>query len=134
VEQEKRAVRCIVCPLSCLGEVSIEKGEVVAIKNMTCRRGEDYAREEIVAPKRMLTTTVRITGGELPLLPVVSDGVLPKGKVMACARYLADIVVQAPIKEGDVVCPDILGLGVNIVASRSLNRPHGGSCHKKHAL
>ncbi|MBS3873428.1 MAG: DUF1667 domain-containing protein [Dethiobacter sp.] len=120
MEQEKRAVRCIVCPLSCLGEVTIEKGEITIIKNMTCRRGELYAREEVVAPRRMLTTTVRIIGGELPLLPVVSEGVLPKDKVLACARHLADIVVHAPIKEGDVVCRDILGLGVNIVASRSM--------------
>jgi len=120
MKSENKTVRCIVCPLSCLAEVVMEKGEIVAIKNMTCPRGENYAREEVVAPKRMLTTTVRIIGGELPLLPVVSDGVLPKDKVMACARYLTDILVHAPIKEGDVVCHDILGLGVNIVASRSL--------------
>ena len=79
-----------------------------------------YAADEVTAPKRMLTTTVAVEGGLLPLLPVVSSTVLPKEKVLACAAYLRGIKVQAPIAAGDVVVKDILGLGVDIVASRGM--------------
>ena len=74
----------------------------------------------IYIPKRMLTTTVAVEGGLLPLLPVVSSTVLPKEKVLACAAYLRGVKVQAPIAAGDVVVKDILGLGVDIVASRGM--------------
>ncbi|MBP2642762.1 MAG: hypothetical protein H6Q67_649 [Firmicutes bacterium] len=118
--EEKRRVSCIVCPLSCEGEVVIDSGAVKAVSGFSCPRGEAYAREEVTAPKRMLTTTVRIKGGQLPLLPVVSSNTLPKDKVTACARFLANLEVNAPVKEGDVIVPNIFGLGVDIVASRNL--------------
>ena len=70
----------------------------------------------------MLTTTVRIRGGLLPLLPVVSANVLPKGKIADCVAFLRTVTVQAPVKAGDVIVPDILGLGVNIVASRDMGK------------
>ena len=68
----------------------------------------------------MLTTTVRIAGGQLALLPVVSKSVLSKGRILDCARELRNVKVKAPVKAGDVIVADILGLGVDIVASRDM--------------
>ncbi|MGI6091872.1 MAG: DUF1667 domain-containing protein [Veillonellaceae bacterium] len=120
MEQVTRRLSCIVCPMGCLGEVEIKNGEVTGVSGFTCPRGEKYAREEVTAPKRMLTTTVRISGAELPLLPVISKTALPKDRVMDCACFLSQIETKAPVKEGDVICADILGLGVDIVAARDL--------------
>lgn len=120
MEQTKRKISCIVCPMSCVGEVLLEGDRITDVTGLTCQRGRDYAREEVTAPKRMLTTTVRVLGGELPLLPVVSRAALPKDKIFACARCLSDVVVKAPVREGDVICGNILGLGVDIIASRDL--------------
>lgn len=117
---EYKRITCIVCPLSCEGEVAVENAVVISVRGYSCRRGEKYAGEEAVAPRRMLTATVRVTGGELPLLPVVSAAPLPKAAVLACARRLAGLTVAAPVREGEVVCADILGLGVDIVASRDI--------------
>lgn len=119
--EEKRKISCIVCPLSCLGEVTFDAGEIKDLSGFTCQRGKDYAREEVTAPKRMLTTTVRVINGKLPLLPVVSATPLPKDMVAACARLLAGVTVTAPIQEGDVICENPLGLGTKIVASRGLD-------------
>ncbi|MBP2650296.1 MAG: hypothetical protein H6Q74_1121 [Firmicutes bacterium] len=119
--EEKRRISCIVCPLSCEGEVSSKSGIVNAVTGFSCPRGEAYAREEVTAPKRMLTTTVRINGGKLPLLPVVSQQALPKDKIIPCARCLANLTIIAPIKEGEVVVANILNLGVDIIASRDIN-------------
>jgi CxxC motif-containing protein len=117
---EIRRVNCIVCPLSCVGEVSVAAGQITGVAGFACPRGQAYAREEVTAPKRMLTGTVRVSGGRLPLLPVVSRQPLPKDKIMDCARCLSTVTVSAPVKEGDVVLADILGLGVDVVASRDL--------------
>ena len=68
----------------------------------------------------MLTTTVRIVGGVLPLLPVVSSAPLPKDRILDCACALRKVTATAPVKAGDVVAADLLGLGINIVASRDM--------------
>lgn len=115
-----KRIPCIVCPVSCVGEVEIADGKVVATRGFTCPRGQEYGRTEAVHPQRVLTTTVRIKGGRLPLLPVVSAAPIPKEKLMECARYLTGVQATAPVREGDAVCKNILGLGVDIVASRDM--------------
>jgi CxxC motif-containing protein len=107
--------------MSCVGEVEMAEGKVVRMVGFTCERGRTYAKSEVTAPKRVLTTTVNLKGGTLRLLPVVSRQPLPKDKIFACVRCLASTEVQAPIKEGDLVYGDILGLGVDIVASRDVD-------------
>lgn len=116
----KRRLSCIVCPMSCTIDVDMVDGQVASVSGFTCPRGEAYAREEVTAPKRMLTTTVKIKGGALPLLPVISRTALPKEKIIDCARALSCVEVTAPVHEGDTVMADILGLGVDIVAARDL--------------
>lgn len=117
---EKRIMNCITCPIGCEMTIIMKNNQMVAVTGNACPRGEKYAKEELTAPKRMLTATVSITGGHLPLLPVVSQSALPKGKILDCITVLRAITVQAPVKSGDVICPDILGLGVNIIASRTV--------------
>ncbi|EGO62178.1 DUF1667 domain-containing protein [Acetonema longum] len=115
-----KRIPCIVCPISCVGEVEIIGGKVVATRGFTCPRGQAYGGTEAVHPQRTLTTTIRIKGGRLPLLPVVSTAPLPKEKLMECVRCLTGVQVTAPVREGDVVCKNILGLGVDVVASRDM--------------
>lgn len=118
---ETKVMNCIMCPMGCEMTVTTEQGKFISVVGNSCPRGAKYAETEITDPKRMLTTTVRIAGGVLPLLPVVSADVLPKGKVAECAAYLQNIKVTAPVKAGDVIVANILGLGVDIVASRGMD-------------
>lgn len=115
-----RRVTCIICPMSCVGEVELADKKIVRMIGFKCKRGREYAANEVTAPKRVLTTTVRITGGFLPLLPVVSKAPLPKERIVECARWLANSTVKAPVREGEAVCKNILGLGIDIVASRDI--------------
>ncbi len=115
-------MNCIMCPMGCEMTVTLENGKFAGVTGNSCPRGARYAETEVTDPRRMLTTTVRIKGGLLPLLPVVSADVLPKGKIADCAGHLRNVVVEAPVQAGDVIVPDILGLGVDIVASRDMAR------------
>ncbi|MDO5380309.1 MAG: DUF1667 domain-containing protein [Acidaminococcaceae bacterium] len=117
---ETRIMNCIMCPLGCEMTVTIEDGAVTGVTGNTCPRGPKYAHDEVVAPKRMLTSTVRVNGGLLPLVPVVSKTTLPKKRILDCAAALRQVIVDAPVSEGQVIVENILGLGVDIVASRSM--------------
>ena len=117
---ETKVMNCIMCPMGCEMTVTLENGKFAGVTGNSCPRGARYAETEVTDPRRMLTTTVRIRGGVLPLLPVVSADVLPKGRIADYVVYLRNITVEAPVKAGDVIVHDILGLGVDIVSSRDM--------------
>ena len=64
---EKRELICIGCPMGCPLTVTLDGGAVVIVQGNTCPRGDAYARKEVTAPTRIVTTTVRVTGGTLPV-------------------------------------------------------------------
>jgi CxxC motif-containing protein len=109
---------CIECPIGC--EITVETGNEMKITGSRCVRGEKYAVQEVSDPRRVLTTTVFVEGAIRPLLPVASDGEIPKGMVKKCVRELSKIKVKAPVNYGDVIVEDVCGTGVDVIASRSM--------------
>ncbi len=119
IPEGNKEIRCIICPTGCLVHVENVNGELI-IEGHSCKRGEVYARDEFIAPKRIITTTMRVENGFLPLIPVRSNSAIPKERLHATLREIAKMKVKAPIKMGDVLIENVLGLEINIIASRSL--------------
>ena len=109
---------CIVCPKGCRLKVD-EDGNVTG---NTCIRGDKYGKQEAIDPKRTLTSTVKIKSELIKRLPVITSADVPKGKVQEIVRYLDNIEVNAPIKVKDVIVKDVMGLGVDILATRSVEK------------
>jgi len=116
--RQVRPVQCIGCPIGCAGEVVMEDGVVVETRGYACDTGDAYAAEEVVAPKRMVTTTLVVDNGCIEMLPVVSDKPVPKEAIFDCLRAVRKIVVTAPIEVDAIVVPDVLGFGFNFIAAR----------------
>lgn len=112
-------IRCIVCPTGCLVHVENINGELI-IEGHSCKRGEEYAKEEFIAPKRILTTTLQVENGFLPLIPVRSDKPIPKDRLQETLKVIAKAKTKAPIKMGDILIEKVLDLDINIIASRNL--------------
>jgi CxxC motif-containing protein len=112
---------CVSCPVGCSLVVAIDGDELSRVDGNACQLGEKYARNEVKNPLRMFTSTVRVTGGALPVCPVRSDGPLPKRLIADAAREVAGITITAPVEIGQVIIRDIFGTGLNIVAGRSLS-------------
>jgi CxxC motif-containing protein len=117
---EVREFICVTCPVGCSIEATVEGDQLVAVEGQACKRGIAFVQEELRAPKRTLTTTVRVEGGALPLVPVRSTEPLPKASLFDVTALLREIVLQAPVEAGQVVLADVLATGVNVVASRAL--------------
>ncbi len=94
-----------------------ENGDIISIKGNTCKRGDAYARTEITNPVRSLATTVKVNGGIYNVVPCKSAGALPKDKIMECMVEINKAEATAPVKLGDVLVKDILGTGIDIVAT-----------------
>ncbi len=114
---EQRELICIGCPLGCMLTVEMNGTEVVSVTGNTCKRGKTYAEKEVTAPTRIVTSTVRVNGGDRNLVSCKTKNDIPKEKIFEVARALKEIVVPAPVRIGDVLLEDVAGTGVEIVAT-----------------
>ena len=117
---EKRELICIGCPMGCPLTVTLDGGAVVTVQGNTCPRGDAYARREVTAPTRIVTTTVRVTGGALPAVSCKTRSDIPKEKIFDVVRALKSVVVPAPVHIGQVLLPDAAGTGVDVVATKDV--------------
>jgi CxxC motif-containing protein len=118
----KRLMTCIACPQGCRLEVEADGSRVLSLTGHKCPRGDKYARQEVEAPMRTLTTSVLTRGLELKMLPVRTSGPIPKGKLFEAMDAVKLIVVTSPVKAGGVVAQNFLGLGVDLLAARTLGK------------
>ena len=114
----EKKITCIVCPVGCEITVTGDTGRVDKIEGAQCHRGEDYAQEEFIDPKRILTTTVKIKGYSLPVISVRSSKPVPKRLLFDCMKIIKEKEVQAPVTMGQVVIENILDTGVDIITTK----------------
>ena len=114
----EKTIICTVCPRGCHMTVTGENNNVNTVEGYSCKRGLEYAKTEFVAPVRILTTLVKIDGKENQLLPVRSTKPILKDKIFECMQVIKNTSVKLPIKRYDVIIENILGTGVNIVATK----------------
>ncbi len=110
---------CITCPKGCTLEVTHE-GKTVIKVNQGCKRGKEYVERELVDPRRMVATTVRVEGGIHPLLPVATSAPFPKPLIFELMTALRQVSLTAPVENGQTVLADALGTGIDIIASRAM--------------
>lgn len=116
---EVRELICIGCPLGCPLTVRIE-GEAVEVSGNTCRRGEDYARKEVLSPTRIVTSTVRVTGGTIAVASVKTKSDIPKDRIFAVMEEIRGVMVKAPVAMGDVIIADCAETGVPVIATKDV--------------
>ena len=116
---ETKHLICIRCPLGCSLNASLENGQVTSVSGNTCPRGEAYAKTELTAPMRTVTSTVRVTGAAMPVSSVKTAADVPKEKIAAVMEAIRTIRAAAPVHIGDVLLENAAGTGVPVVATRN---------------
>jgi CxxC motif-containing protein len=117
---ETRELICINCPLGCIVNVETDNGEIKKISGHSCRRGEVYARKEIINPVRIVTSTIRVKNGEKPLVSVKTKNTVPKDKIFECMAEINRKYIAAPVLSGDVIIENVAGTGVDIIATNDV--------------
>ena len=117
---EIRNLTCIGCPMGCPLTVKLEDTEVISIEGNSCTRGAVYGKKEVTNPTRIVTTTVRVSGGTEPVVSVKTKEDIPKDKIFACIRAMKEITVPAPVHNGDVVLHDAAHTGVDVIATKNV--------------
>lgn len=118
---ERKELICIGCPLGCNLTVEMDGGQVVSVNGNTCKRGDDYARKELTDPRRIVTSTVPVAGGNLPVVSVKTASDIPKGKIRECLCALKGVTLTAPVQIGDVIVENVADTGVDVIATKSVS-------------
>lgn len=117
---EKKSLICIGCPMGCQVTVEMEEGNILSVEGNTCKRGEIYARKEVINPTRIVTSTVVIEKGTKERLSVKTLSDIPKAKIRDVMQDINQVRVTAPVHLGDVVLRNAGGTGVDVVATRTV--------------
>lgn len=119
---------CTICPSECLLTVGVERDaegalvEVGSVTGNSCPRGEKFAHQELTCPMRVLTNTVAVSSGDEALLPVRTAEAIPLALHAQAMALIRGLVVKAPIRMGDVVLPNLLDTGTDLIASMDIDR------------
>ncbi|MBQ6221614.1 MAG: DUF1667 domain-containing protein [Solobacterium sp.] len=119
---ESKELICVNCPMGCRVKVTMDGQNILEITGNQCPRGKAYAEQESICPMRILTTTVTVNHGVHRVLPVITSAEIPLEKMEEAMKAIRNVTVEAPVKVNDVIVKDLIGTGVDVVASRSMNR------------
>ncbi len=111
---------CITCPAGCIINVTLKDGNVVKVTGNSCERGEVYAKNEVTAPVRIVTSNVKVTGGDKDILSVRTAMPIPKDKIFDSIDAIKDITVKAPVSIGDVIVQNAANTGIDFIAASNI--------------
>lgn len=117
MKDQVREMTCIVCPNGCRMTVTVHGGEITVTGN-TCKKGEQFAREEMTHPMRTISSTVATSFPHFPRLPVKTKDVIPKEDIFKAMEKINEVVVTEKVRVGDVIIPDVCG--TDIVATEDI--------------
>lgn len=82
-----------------------------------CARGKKFAEDEMTCPKRTFSTTVKTAWNEVPVVPVRVSCEIPKERIFDVMEVINHTTVRQSIGRDDVLIPDVLGLGADVIVT-----------------
>ena len=113
---------CVLCPVGCELAVRRAKGGL-EIEGNICEKGVTFATEEILYPKRNLATSVCAAGSGRRMVSVRLTGRVPREMVFPILKEIARLRPRPPVGRGQVLIADVLGTGVDVIATRTVDEP-----------
>jgi CxxC motif-containing protein len=121
MDKEKK-ITCIICPIGCKILVRTDGKQFEVLNGNKCKRGIEYSKNEALDPKRLLTSSVLVINGQWPLVSVKSSSAVPKEKIFSVLKEIKNKTVNAPVKMGQIIIKNAANTGVDIVATKSINK------------
>ena len=111
---------CVLCPVGCELEVRRDESSDVEVLGNQCDKGIPFAVEEVLHPKRNLATSVPVQGTTATMVSVRLSGPVPREMIFPILAEIARLRPEVPVRRGQVLIADVLGAGVDVVATRTV--------------
>ena len=112
-----RTYTCILCPNSCEITVSYEGKAVLDCTGNKCDKGRDYVTQELTDPKRTVTSSVLVTGGDRPLVSVRLTSPISRELIFPLMEKLQTTVLAAPVEPGTVIMEKVFGTDADLITT-----------------
>ncbi|HCM91931.1 MAG TPA: pyridine nucleotide-disulfide oxidoreductase [Lachnospiraceae bacterium] len=112
---------CITCPAGCTINVTVRDGKVTKVTGNSCDRGEIYAKNEVTAPVRIVTSNVKVTGGNKDILSVRTASPIPREKIFDSLNAIRNLKVTAPVSIGDIIVKNVANTGIDYIATTNIS-------------
>ena len=116
-----KEIICIICPVGCAMKVRCDQSSEYIVTGNKCKKGHTYAIRELTNPTRILTSTVKVMSCKQKRLPVRTREAIPKNKIFDSMRVIDSVVVKPPIRISEAIIRNLLGTGVDLIASKSID-------------
>jgi len=116
----ERNITCIVCPIGCKILIKTNGMRLEHVGGNKCKKGIEYVKSEVFDPRRMLTTSVLVNGGEWPLVSVKSSKPVPKEKLFSILKEIKRTAVNAPVKSGQKIIRNVANTDISIIATKTV--------------
>lgn len=107
--------------MGCRMKVEQDDNGEIHVSGNACKRGERYGKLEFSHPERTVTSSMRVIGGDYPLVSIKTADNVPKDCIDDVLKAINSKAVTAPIMVGDVLIPNVAGTGINVVATRKIS-------------
>ncbi|MGB4984772.1 MAG: DUF1667 domain-containing protein [Erysipelotrichaceae bacterium] len=107
-------ITCIICPNGC--QLTIDENTLNVTGNI-CPKGKDFAISELTHPLRTITTTVKTTYSDVPVICVKVSEPFPKERIMDVQNEIKTIIIDKPVKTGDIILKNVLNLGIDVIVT-----------------
>jgi CxxC motif-containing protein len=111
---------CVLCPVGCELEVGRDEAGELRVEGNECDKGVPFAVEEVLRPKRNLATSVPVRGTAARMVSVRLSGPVPREMLFPILGEIAKLRPEAPVRRGQVLIADVLGSGVDVIATRTV--------------
>lgn len=121
-----REMICINCPIGCNLKVYGDNEENIRVEGNKCHRGLQYGKDEVLNPKRMVTSSVPLRKDEntgiYQMISVKTSEAVPKELIFSVLKEIKSIDLKSKgikkIEVGDILLENVCNTGVDIVATQ----------------
>lgn len=117
-----RVYTCILCPNSCEITVDYEGKTVRSTQGNKCDKGREYVTQELTNPKRTVTSSVVVVGGDRPLVSVRLTAPISRELIFLLMEKIQTTVLTAPVEPGQVVLAKVFGTDADLITTSQVKK------------
>ena len=123
----KKELTCVKCPNGCNIVVELDEngkilvnadGKPAIIKEIPCKPGDEWAKQEIENPTRTIASSIPVEDGNWLMVSVRTNRPIPPGKIFEVMREIREKTLKAPVAINDVIIAGPAGCDTDIIATR----------------
>lgn len=112
---------CTICEKRCRITMKIDGNRITDLQGHQCYQGIGFANDFLKASLKTISTSVVLKNHSSRMLPVRTSRPVRSSYSMAILKESRNILVDAPVRYGQVVAKNIAGSGAELISLKEVH-------------